>query len=65
MADFYEILGVARTVSSAEIRKAYATIAREKHPDRFNDPADKAKAQELFHDLNHDQTVPAELITTH
>ena len=26
---------------------------------------DPAKAQELFHDLNHDQTVPAELITTH
>jgi curved DNA-binding protein CbpA len=48
VADFYEILGVSRTASSAEIRKAYATIAREKHPDRFNDPADKAKAQELF-----------------
>jgi LCP family protein required for cell wall assembly len=26
---------------------------------------DPTKAQELFHDLNHDQTVPADLITTH
>ena len=48
MADFYQILGVSRTASSAEIRKAYATIARERHPDRFGDPAEKAQAQEFF-----------------
>jgi curved DNA-binding protein CbpA len=48
VADFYEILGVSRTATAAEIRKAYVLIAREKHPDRVADPAEKAKAQEFF-----------------
>jgi DnaJ-class molecular chaperone len=48
MADFYETLGVPRTASSAEVRKAYLVIARERHPDRFADPGEKARAQEFF-----------------
>jgi curved DNA-binding protein CbpA len=48
MADHYEILGVARDASTAEIRKAYALIAREKHPDRIGDPVAKERAQEFF-----------------
>jgi curved DNA-binding protein CbpA len=50
MADYYEILGVARDASTAEIRKAYAVIAREKHPDRIGDPVAKERAQEFFKD---------------
>jgi curved DNA-binding protein CbpA len=46
--DFYSILGVARTASAAEIRKAYALLARERHPDRFSDPAEKGKAEAFF-----------------
>lgn len=48
MADYYEVLGVSRDASTAEIRKAYALIAREKHPDRVSDPVAKERAQELF-----------------
>jgi len=51
MANYYEIIGVARTASSAEIRSAYAKLARERHPDRFSDPAEKARAEEFFKDL--------------
>ena len=46
--DLYEVLGVAKTATSAEIRQAYMRLAREKHPDRFPDPVEKQKAQDFF-----------------
>ncbi len=53
MSDYYELLGVAPSASAADIRRAYARLAREKHPDRFTDPAEKDRAQRVFQDITH------------
>src|SRR3989304_3255040 len=51
MTDHYELLGVPPSASAAEIRKAYARLARDKHPDRFSDPAEKKAAQTFFQEI--------------
>ena len=51
MADYYEILGVARAAGASEIRQAYMRLAKQRHPDLFTDPQEKARAQSFFQDL--------------
>lgn len=50
--DYYQILGVAKTAGTPEIRKAYLTLARTNHPDRFTDPEKRREADELFQQIN-------------
>jgi curved DNA-binding protein CbpA len=51
MANYYELLGIAPSAAIADVRKAYAKLARERHPDRFPDPAAKQAAQQSFQEI--------------
>ncbi|MHC1626205.1 MAG: molecular chaperone DnaJ [Methanoculleaceae archaeon] len=51
--DYYEILGVPRTASEKEIKKAFRTLARKYHPDVCKDP----DAEERFKEINEAYSV--------
>ncbi len=52
--DLYEVLGLERSASEDEIKKAYRKLARENHPDR--NPGDKA-AEQRFKDIQQAYSV--------
>lgn len=52
--DYYEVLGVPRDASEADIKKAFRTLARKYHPDANpNDP----QAEEKFKEINEAYSV--------
>ena len=54
--DYYAILGVPKTATQAEIKKAYRKLARELHPDTNKDPG----AEKRFKDANEAHAVLAD-----
>ena len=48
--DYYDILGVSKTASAEEIKKAYRKQALEWHPDRHKD--NKEAAEKRFKEIN-------------
>ena len=54
MKDFYEVLGVSRTASDEDIKKAYRRLARKYHPDV--NPGDK-KAEARFKEISEANAV--------
>ncbi len=52
--DYYEILGVPRSASQADVKKAFRKLARQHHPDR--NPGDTA-AERRFKDVNEANAV--------
>src|SRR2546422_680378 len=56
--DYYEVLGVPRTASADEIKKAYRRLAKEYHPDMTK--GDKKVAEERFKELSEAYEVLAD-----
>ncbi len=52
MADSYLILGVPKTATLTQIKEAYLRLARENHPDRFQDPEKREQASETIQAIN-------------
>jgi curved DNA-binding protein len=53
--DYYETLGVSRTASSEEIKRAYRKLASQHHPDKGGDKAKFQELQTAYATLSDDQ----------
>ena len=49
--NYYDILGLPKAATAAEIKQAYVRLVKERHPDRFPDPREKEEAQDFLKNL--------------
>merc|ERR1712151_617193 len=56
--DYYELLGISKTATEAEIKKAYRGAALKWHPDK--NPDDKENAEKMFKKLSNAYSVLAD-----
>ncbi|TPX57895.1 hypothetical protein PhCBS80983_g03487 [Powellomyces hirtus] len=54
--DYYKILGVPRTASKTEIRKAYRKLTQQWHPDKYNGDLPKEAVEKKMGELNEAYT---------
>lgn len=55
MTDYYQILGVNKDASDAELKKAYRTLAMQHHPDRGGDAEQFQKLNDAYSTLSDPQ----------
>jgi len=53
--DLYKILGVGRSASSREVKRAFRMASRTKHPDKGGDPEEWAKFNRAYEVLTNDE----------
>ncbi|MCE7733491.1 MAG: DnaJ domain-containing protein [Candidatus Heimdallarchaeota archaeon] len=54
--DYYEVLGISKSASQKEVKKAYRSLAKKYHPDSARDMTVK-KAEEAFKEINEAYSV--------
>lgn len=50
--DYYKILGVEKSATADELKKAYRKLAHEHHPDKASDPKKRDESEKKFKEIN-------------